>query len=97
MWKWTLPRRLKEILSSMLPHGQVFAALLVCASRFYFRPIQPMGRDWFLLLSLYWLGIAAHRRVLESNRLLIMLMAYLLGIYLQGHLPHALAILRSVR
>lgn len=57
---------------------------------------SPVGlwRDWILILSLYGIYGCLASRTRAPSVIPLAIMAYLLGVYIQGQLPYALAALR---
>jgi hypothetical protein len=67
------------------------AALLVW--RFAANPAAAYWKDWMLLLGLFWLYTTFQSSSPAWPAVLLSVMAYLLGIYVLGQIPHALAVL----
>jgi hypothetical protein len=50
-------------------------------------------KDWMLLASLFWIYTVFQSKSTSWPVVTVTVMAYLLGIYLLGQVPHALAVL----
>lgn len=72
-------------------------AILIAVFRAATLPPAQWWRDWVLLLTLYGLYSLFRRRSESWPIVTATLMAFLLGLYVQGQAPHVLAVLGSGR
>ena len=70
--------------------GQALAASALLLWRLWSCPPAMLWRDWLLVLAVTWLVRSLRAKSPSGSTLTISAMAYLLGIYVAGQLPHTL-------
>lgn len=76
---------------------ELLAAAALGAWRLAAAPPREWWRDWGLLVAVYWALSRILAKPSTSDVVTAGVIAYLLGIYLFGALPHALAVLGLAR
>ena len=69
------------------------AAFLVILWRILSQPINELWRDWILILAAYVAFMALRGTSRQATPVTIATMAYLLGFYVIGQLPHIFNVL----
>ena len=72
---------------------QVLAALVALAWRGLSQPVEHLWRDWVVLLSLYWIYTVFCEKKPHWPKVTAAVMAFMLGIYVQGQWIHVLSVL----
>jgi len=62
-------------------------------SRFLFRPLEGIWRDWVVIISIYWMGVTLKPSLRMSQPFVVGTMLYLMGVYLAGQLGYSLSLL----
>ena len=73
--------------------GERIAALSLIVWRLVAAPPAAYWKDWMILVAVYWLYTTFVPRSNAWTTVTTTLTAWLLGIYVYGQLPHALAVL----
>jgi hypothetical protein len=66
------------------------AVILLLSWRGSIQPLSGLWRDWIVVLALYVGAAALYSRSPSWPRVTLSVMAYLLGLYVMGQLPHTL-------
>jgi len=72
-------------------YAQIAAAIALLVWRLADQPPSHYWRDWMIVFALFWIWTALKPQSPAQPVVMTTASAYLLGIYIWGHLPHALA------